>query len=451
MNKFLWGNSTSSMQTEGAFNEGGKGPSVYDVIETTKNSSDWKVAIDEYHRYEEDIELMAEMGVNCYRFQVSWSRIFPNGEGEVNEEGLLFYENLIDCLIENGIEPMICLYHFDMPLNLYNKYDGFSSRHVEEEFVKYGKLIVDRFHDKVKYWITFNEHNLYGLDMAFKIAGSKKEHNLENVYNIQHYTLLAHAKISNYIHDKYKDLKIGGMLAYSPYYPYSCNPEDVLIANQYDRFLNKLYIDIFVGRNYPKFFLNYLDCKNIEIDLLEEDLKEFDKLHSDFISFSYYQSQTIKSNGNDFNTLSLEQVIDNEFLDRSEWNWEIDPVGLRISMENIYEAANVPIFIIENGIGLREELPKNEFIEDDRRISYHDSHINEMKKAMKNDVDCIGYLGWGLIDIPSSSGDMNKRYGAIYVNRDNHDLKDLRRVKKKSFDYFKKIFNQDLLEEIEND
>ena len=188
MNKFLWGNSTSSMQTEGAYNEGGKGPSVYDIREATENTSDWKVAIDEYHRYEEDIKLMAEMGMNCYRFQISWSRVFPEGEGKVNEEGLAFYEKLIDKLIEYNIDPMICLYHFDMPLALYEKYDGFSSRHVKDEFVKYGKLLVDRFHQKVKYWITFNEHNLYTMDMGFKIAGSKKEHTLETV-SYTHLTL----------------------------------------------------------------------------------------------------------------------------------------------------------------------------------------------------------------------------------------------------------------------
>ena len=448
MDKFLWGNSTSSMQTEGAYNEGGKGPSVYDIRKASADKSDWKVAIDEYHRYEEDIKLMAEMGMNCYRFQISWSRIFPEGEGKVNEEGLKFYEDLIDTLINYDIEPMICLYHFDMPLALYEKYDGFSSRQVAKEFVKYGKLLVDRFHDKVKYWITFNEHNLYPMDMGFMIAGSKKDHTLENVYNIQHYTLLAHAKIANYIHDSYEDLKIGGMLAYSPYYPASSNPDDVLLADQYDRFLNKLYLDVFSGRNYPKFFLNYLKKNKLNIDISREDLEEFNKLYSDFMSFSYYQSQTVKADGKEFDTLKMDQIIDNKYLDRSEWNWEIDPVGLRISMEKIYQDANIPVFIIENGIGLREELPENEFIEDDKRIEYHDSHINEMKQAMKNGVDCIGYLGWGLIDILSSSGDMNKRYGAVYVNRDNHDLKDLRRIKKKSFDFFKTIFKKNLLEEI---
>ena len=166
------------------------------------------------------------------------------------------------------------------------------------------------------------------------------------------------------------------------------------------------------------------------------------------MSFSYYQSTTVKTNGKDFNTLEMNQVIDNEFVDRSEWNWEIDPIGLRISMENIYADSNIPVFIIENGLGVREKLPEDEFIEDDYRIKYHDDHIREMKNAMKNGVECIGYLGWGLIDIPSSSGDMEKRYGAVYVNRDNHDLKDLRRIKKKSFGYFQNTFNQKILEEI---
>ncbi|WP_282926346.1 glycoside hydrolase family 1 protein [Helcococcus kunzii] len=443
MSKFMWGNSTSSMQTEGAYNIGGKGKSVYDIIEATENSSDWKVAIDEYHRYEEDIKLMKEMGMNAYRFQISWSRIYPKGYGQVNEEGLEFYDNLIDCLIENEIEPIICLYHFDMPLELSEKYNGFSSRTVLNYFVEYGKTVIDRFNKKVKYWLTFNEQNIFSFDAAFRIAGSKKEHTLKNLYDIQHYAIISHAKIENYIRENYPDLKIGGMLAYAPFYPNSSNPKDILLAKNYDSFYNLVHLYLFTGKGYPEFFTKYLINKGIELDITTEDIEYLNKMKSDFISFSYYQSQTVKDDNYQFNPLDKQGLVDNKYLDRSEWNWEIDPDGLYISMRNIYDFCQIPLFIVENGIGIREKLPENEYIEDDTRIKYHKGHIEAMNKAINHGVQCIGYLGWGLIDILSSTGDMEKRYGAVFVNRTNNDLKDLRRIKKKSFNYLKKVFESD--------
>lgn len=440
INNFMWGNSTSSMQTEGAYNIGGKGKSVYDIREASENTSDWKVAIDEYHRYEEDIKLMKEMGMNAYRFQISWSRVFPKGYGEVNEEGLEFYDKLIDCLIENDIEPMICLYHFDMPLYLYENYNGFSSKKVVEYFFEYGKLLIDRYNKKVKYWITFNEHNLYSYEMAFLIAGSKLEHNLVNLYQIQFNTLVAHGKIEQYIHEKYKHLKIGGMLAYTTFYPKSSNPEDNYLRNMYDDFCNKVYLDVFSGKGYLNTFERYLENNNVTLDRNEEEIKILNNIQSDFISFSYYQSQTIEYRGKEFNPFDNSAFVDNTYVGRSEWNWEIDPEGLLIAMTDIYNRAQIPLFILENGIGIREELPESEFIEDDLRIQYHKDHFEAMIRAMENGVECIGYLGWGLIDILSSSGDMEKRYGAVFVNRTNHELRDLRRIKKKSFNYFKQVF-----------
>lgn len=437
---FMWGNSTSSMQTEGAYNIDGKGKSLYDLREATENSSDWKVAIDEYHRYEEDIKLMKEMGMNAYRFQISWSRVFPEGKGKVNIKGLEFYDKLINCLIENGIEPMICLYHFDMPLYLSEKYDGFSSKEVVDYFYEYGKLLVDRYNKKVKYWITFNEHNLYSYEMAFVIAGSKLEHNLKNLYQIQFNTLVAHAKIEHYIHNNYKDLKIGGMLAYTTFYPNSSKPEDNYLRNIYDDFCNKVFIDVFSGKGYLNTFEEYLKSNEIILERSDEENRLLKNIKSDFISFSYYQSQTVKYQGKEFNPFDNSALIDNKYLDRSQWNWEIDPKGLLIAMTDIYNRTQIPLFILENGIGIKEKLPENEFIEDDLRIQYHKEHIESMMEAIDKGVECIGYLGWGLIDILSSTGDMEKRYGAVFVNRTNHDLKDLRRIKKKSFKYLKQVF-----------
>ncbi|MDO4595115.1 MAG: glycoside hydrolase family 1 protein [Tissierellia bacterium] len=442
-NKFFWGNSTSSMQTEGAQESYGKGKSVYSTYKATENTSDWMVAIDEYHRYEEDFDLMKEMGVNCYRFQISWSRIFPKGYGEINEEGIEFYKNLIKALKIRNIEPMICLYHFDMPLYLAEKYDGFSSKFVKDKFVEFGRFLVDEFNEDVKYWMTFNEHNLYATDLAFKISGSSKENNLKNLYQIMHNTLVAHGEIAKYIHRNYEDLKIGGMLAYSSVYANSSNPKDILMAEKYDDFTNKLFLDVFNMKGYPRFFNQYLRNNGIDLEIDEDELDIINSIESDFLSFSYYQSTTIKNNGNidNFNIFNSEMIVDNKYLNRSSWNWEIDPIGLRIAMNRIYNYTKIPLFITENGIGLKEKLPENEFIEDDERIDYHREHIKNMIKAMEIDgVENIGYLAWGLIDILSSSGNMEKRYGAVYVNRGNHDLKDLRRIPKKSFKFFKKVF-----------
>lgn len=444
--KFLWGNSVSCMQTEGAYNIDGKGKSVYDIIEETKDKSDWKVAIDEYHRYKEDIEIMKKMGVNCYRFQISWSRVYPNGFGEINDKAVSYYNDLIDCLIENDITPMICLYHFDMPLSLSKDYDGFSSKFVTEKFIEYGKKMVDLFSEKVKYWITFNEHNLYATNLAFQISGSNVKKDYTNLYQIEHNVIYAHSAISNYINRNYSDVKIGGMLAYTKFYPNSSSPYDNYLTMQYDKFLNKLFLDLYIGRGYPTYFKRYLKDRNVELDITDYEINEINNTKSDFIAFSYYRSAVVDSKNKfmEYDALKGDDFIDNKYLQRNEWNWEIDPLGLRILSNDIYYYTKTPLFIIENGIGLREELDKNGHIEDDLRIKYHKDHIQNMKDAIEKDgVEYIGYLGWGLIDILSSSGDMEKRYGAVYVNRGNHDLRDLKRIPKKSFEWFKKAFESD--------
>lgn len=249
-NGFLWGNSTSSMQTEGGWNEGGKGKSVYDDRPASKDASDWHVAIDDYHRYDEDIKLMADQGMNAYRFQISWSRVCPTGDGDFNEEGIKFYSDLIDKLIKAGITPMICLYHFDMPLALAEKYNGFASRHVVEAFVRYGKKMVDEFAKRVPYWITFNEQNLYFMPDAYRIAGDLDgERSDSALYTISHHVMVAHAEVANYLHE-HSNAKIGGMLAYSEVYPASSNPRDILYARQIDEFFNKNLLDVFINGQY---------------------------------------------------------------------------------------------------------------------------------------------------------------------------------------------------------
>ena len=443
---FFWGNSVSSMQTEGAWNEDGKGLSVYDIRQPSANTSDWHVAIDEYHRYKEDLDIMKEMNMNMYRIQISWSRVCPDGDGAFNEKGIEFYDHLIDAMLERGIEPMVCLYHFDMPLKLAQAYNGFISKHVVNAFIRFGKKMIDHFSDRVKYWIVFNEHNLYFQDEVFNISGYQSGNkSLTDMYTIFHHTMMCHIKLANYIHENYTDVKIGGMLAYQQIYPQTSKPEDVWAAKQVQEFLNFNIYDADTGRGYSPEVLQYAKNNDIDMDITEEDIADMKKAQADFLAFSYYSSWVLSSDhllkGEAPNRYLLQGGVPAKYVKTNEWGWAIDPLGFRNAITTMYNHYHIPIFPIENGIGLREKWDGQHMIQDDQRINYHQEHIKAMKDAIFLDgAQVLGYLGWGLIDIPSSQGDMEKRYGAVYVNRSNHDVKDLKRVPKKSFYWFQKTF-----------
>lgn len=445
--KFFWGDSSSSMQTEGARKEGGKGLSVYDVREATETTSDWKHGIDRYHRYEEDLDLMQEMGMNFYRFQTSWSRVNPTGDGAFNEEGLLFYDHYIDAMLKRNIEPMLCLYHFDMPLHLAQNYDGFMSKHVVDAFVEYGKKMVDRYKNKVKYWVTFNEQNLYSTPLALLYGGTlNTENTTDNIHQIAHNIMVAHAKIANYIHET-TDGQIGGMLAYSNMYPATNHPKDVLIAREWDEFINQNLLDAFCGRSYSKQVLTF-EKQYLNVDMTEEELTEIGRLTSDYLAFSYYCTGSISHKNIPADVAPNYYLtygeVENPFVSMNDWNLGIDPLGFRDIINKMYQKYNLPIFPVENGIGTQENWDGHTPIEDDYRIYYHEQHIKAMKDAMSIDgCEVLGYLGWGLIDLPSSKGDMEKRYGMVYVNRGNHDLRDMKRIPKKSFYWFKEFLQKE--------
>lgn len=444
MTKFFWGNSVSSMQTEGGWNEGGKSPSVYDIREATEDSSDWKFANDNYHNFEEDLDLIQDLGMNMYRFQISWSRVMKDGDGAVNEEGIAYYERFIDGLIERGIEPMICLYHFDMPLHLAEKYNGLVSKEVLGAFIRYGKEMIDRFANKVKYWIVFNEQNLYHVPAAFRIGGYLKgDETADELYQILHNVMVAHASVANYLHEK-SDAQIGGMLAYSEVYPATSKPEDILVARKHDEFVNYTLLDAYTKGTYSKEMMHYVEQNQIDMNILPGELETIKAQKNDFISFSYYASSTISAEKIPEHTVPNLYLnhggVENPHLDKTEWNWQIDPLGFRDVMNKLYQRYQLPIFPIENGIGVKEEWDGQNPIDDSYRIDYHKQHLLAMYDAINIDgVEVMGYLGWGLIDILSSQGDMRKRYGLVYVNRDNHDLKDMKRVPKKSYHWFKEV------------
>lgn len=445
---FFWGNSVSSMQTEGAWDVEGKGLSVYDVRPATEITMDWHDAIDEYHRYDEDLDLMQALHMNMYRIQISWSRVNPEGDGEFNKAGIAFYDRLIDAMLARGITPMICLYHFDMPLALAKRENGFMSRHTVAAFVRFGQKIIDHFADRVKYWITFNEHNLYFTDEVFQISGyTQGERSLDDMYTIFHHTMLAHAQIDAYIHEHYADVKIGGMLAYAATYPATAKPNDVFYTRKLDEFLNNNLNDAYTTGHYSHEVLTYIEQQGINADMQDADTAILAKMNADFLAFSYYRTDTLNADkipaGTPPNRYLNFANEKNRFLDSNEWDWTIDPLGFRNVIASIYARYQIPVFPIENGIGLRENWDGQHMIMDDQRIDYHEAHIKAMKDAMFIDgAQVLGYLGWGLIDIPSSHADMEKRYGMVYVNRSNHDLKDLKRVPKKSFYWFQKFLEK---------
>lgn len=447
-NGFLWGGSVSSMQTEGAWNEDGKGLSIYDVKPVPEGLSDWKVATDFYHRYEEDIKLMAEMGFTCYRFSISWSRVFPEGDGELNKAGLAFYDRVVDCLLANGIEPMICLYHFDMPLHLQNTYDGWMSRHTMDAFVRYAETVIRHFAGRVKYYIPYNEQNVYSfLPASAGPDGSRISDPLEverRRYQIAHHMLVAGAAAVKAVRRYSPESKIGGMVNYIPMYPATCNPADVLAAKKAARSYVMQTVDELASGCYPADLLAEWASHGTMPVIADGDLDLMAQNTYDFIAHSYYVSLTVSADAGDsvFKLLmgAFAGTARNPYLKQSEWGWTIDPIGIRVTVDELWHQAHLPVFTIECGLGVREEADQNGYVDDIYRIEYLREHIDALSKAVSEDgVDLMGFLTWGPMDILSSQGDMDKRYGFIYVDRTNTDLRTLSRSKKRSFNWFKKV------------
>lgn len=445
---FLWGGAVTSFQTEGAWNESGKGPSIVDARPVKEGQSDWKVAVDFYHRYKEDIALFKELGFNAYRTSISWSRIFPDGEGEVNEQGLQFYDDLFDEMLANGIQPVITLYHFDLPLALAEKYNGFASRKVVDLFDHYARTVFKRFGQKVKYWLTFNEQNLVLTNPEFwgvTIDGAENEEALR--YQVTHNAFMAHAKAVKALHELVPGGQMAGMVTYMATYPHTCKPEDAIANMKTKELLVDFYFDVFAYGEYPSYVTSNLERKGIMPVFEDGDAALLKANTVDYLSISYYQSQTVSAELMSGNNL-FEGITPNPNLAANDWGWAIDPIGLRVCLKDMYARYRLPIFITENGLGVREELNENNTVEDDYRIEYLREHIKQMKQAMEEGVNVFGYLTWGSTDLISSGGQFEKRYGFIFVNRGETDLKDLKRYKKKSFDWYKRVIatNGDVLE-----
>ena len=463
---FLWGGATAANQFEGGWNVDGKGSSTSDILTAGTHTIPRKItketidglnypsheAIDFYHRYKEDIKLFAEMGFKVFRMSIAWTRIFPNGDDkEPNEAGLKFYDDVFDELKKYNIEPLVTISHYEMPFNLTKKYNGWASRNVIDFFVNYCNVIFNRYKDKVKYWLTFNEINCGTMPMGgylgLGILNEGTEDFLHQNDNKQirfqalHHQFVASAKAVKLGHSINKDFKIGCMIAHMTTYPYTCNPDDILLAQRKNQLSNDFCGDVHVRGEYPFFAKRYFEENNIVLDITEEDKKILKEGTVDYYTFSYYMSNCESASGDEDKTSgNLLGGIKNPYLEASDWGWQIDPKGLRYTLNELYGRYNIPLMVVENGLGAFDKVEEDGSINDDYRIEYLKDHIIQMQEAVKDGVDLTGYTPWGCIDLVSAStGEMEKRYGFIYVDKDNAGEGTLDRKKKKSFEWYKNV------------
>ncbi|MGN0295239.1 MAG: 6-phospho-beta-glucosidase [Lachnospiraceae bacterium] len=463
---FLWGGAVAAHQLEGGWNKGGKGPSVSDVLTGGANGVARRItdgvipgeyypnheAIDFYGNYKKDIALFAEMGFKCFRTSIAWTRIFPNGdETEPNEEGLKFYDDLFDELLKYNIEPVITLSHFEMPWHLAREYGGWMNRKVVDFFVHYAVTVMERYKNKVKYWMTFNEINnqsntdndIFGWTNS-GVRFSEFENKKEAMYQVAHNELVASALVVKKGHEINPDMQIGCMCSFVPFYPYSCNPDDMMLANEcmHERFH---FADTHVRGHYPAYTLKEWEREGYHIQMEPGDLEILAEGKVDYLGFSYYMTNVVKADVCNDTSESTDgsnpHSVKNPYVKASDWGWQIDPVGLRYALNVLYERYEIPLFIVENGFGAIDVLNEDTTCDDSYRIDYLKAHIEEMKKAVLYDgVDLMGYTPWGCIDLVSfTTGELKKRYGFIYVDKNDDGTGDGARYKKKSFDWYKHV------------
>lgn len=454
---FLWGGAVAANQCEGAYLEDGKGLSVQDILPGGLRGKRSEVptqenlklkGIDFYHRYKEDIALFAEMGFKVFRTSIAWSRIFPQGdETEPNEAGLRFYDNLFDECHKYGIEPLITLSHYETPLMLARKYNGWCSRELVGFYERYVRCVFDRYRDRVKYWLTFNEINslLHAPFMSGAINTPEEEVTEQMLYQAVHHELVASARAVRICHEMLPGAKIGCMILSGATYPLTPNPDDVIATMLKDR--DTLFFgDVQVRGKYPAYILRYFERQGIKIQMEPGDLEEL--THGvDFVSFSYYSSttQTVDPDYQDKTTGNLMKGFKNPYLKATKWGWQIDPQGLRYTLNKLYERYEKPLFIVENGMGAEDVLTDDGkgglTVYDDYRISYMNDHLVQVRKAILEDgVELMGYTSWGCIDLIScSTAEMSKRYGFLYVDRNNDGTGTLARYKKQSFHWYQEV------------
>lgn len=462
--EFLWGGATAANQCEGAYQEDGRGLANVDTIPYGEDRFPVMLglkkmlecdiehfypshdAIDFYHRYQEDIKLFAEMNMKCYRFSIAWTRIFPNGDDEtLNEKGLDFYEAVVDECLKYGIEPLITICHFDAPIALIKKYGGWKDRRMIDAFMKLCHALFTRLNGKVKYWLTFNEINML-LHLPFMGAGiyfEEGEDKNQVLYTAAHHELVASAKAVKLAHEMMPNAMVGCMLAAGQFYPYSCHPQDVYKGMERDRD-NYFFIDVQARGEYPVWAIKRMEKLGVNIDITSEDTKLLQEGTVDFISFSYYASRCVSAdpeiNKQNAKGNAVFSAVKNPYLKASEWGWQIDPLGLRITCNTLYDRYQKPLFIVENGLGANDTV-EEDGIHDTYRIDYMREHIKAMDAVINEDgLPLLGCTFWGIIDlISASTGEIKKRYGTIYVDKQVDGSGNLERKKKDSFVWYQKV------------
>lgn len=446
---FLWGASTSAYQAEGAYNEDGKGLSVQD-LHHPKDIADFKIASDHYHHFKEDVQMMAELGLKAYRFSIAWTRIIPDGDGEINKAGIDFYNALIDELCAYHIEPVVTMYHFDLPLALHEK-GGWANRHTIDAFVRYARILFENFGDRVKYWLTINEQNVMINHPNAMNPGrlpSKKE-----LYQQCHNMFVASAKATLLCHEMIENGKIGPAPNITAIYPETCKPEDIIAADNWESIRCWLYLDMAVYGRYNNLVWSYLEDHMLTPEIEEGDMDLLAQAKPDYLGINYYATATVagpKNDGTDCQARNGDQQIiigeegvyraaSNQYLETTEYGWMIDSIGLRVTLRRIYDHYHMPILITENGIGAKDELAKDGKIHDHYRIDYLQRHFHQAQLAITDGVDLIGYCPWSFMDLVSTHQGYGKRYGFVFIDRDEKNIKQLKRIKKDSFYWYRDI------------
>lgn len=460
---FLWGSASAAYQIEGAWNEDGKGPSVWDeyvrIPGTTFEGTNGNVAVDHYHRYKEDVKLMAEQGLKAYRFSVAWTRILPTGKGEINEAGLLFYDHLINELLAYNIEPVLTIYHWDIPQALFDEYGGWESRQVIEDFTNYAKILFKRFGDRVKYWVSLNEQNIF-VGMGYGSAlHPPKVQDMKRMYQVNHIANLANASVINAFHELVPNGKIGPSFAYTPHYPIDTDPKNVLAADDAEELNSYFWMDVYANGRYPASTFKNLQEKGLAPDIESGDMALLRSAKPDFMGVNYYQSATVAYNPLDGVTQSSEmnttgkkgssketgvpgsyKKVVNPFVKTTNWDWTIDPAGLRIALRRISGRYDLPILITENGLGEFDKL-ENGKINDTYRIDYLEAHVSAIRDAISDGVTVIGYCTWSFTDLLSWLNGYQKRYGFVYIDRDISDAAPMTRIPKESYYWYKHVID----------
>lgn len=456
---FFWGASSAAWQVEGAVNEDGRTPAVIDLNSQTKKPfADNSIASDHYHHYKEDVALMKEAGFTSYRFSIAWPRIYPDNSGVPNQKGIDFYNHLIDELKANGIEPIVTLYHYDMPVWVDKEYNGWYGRGIVDAFDQYVRTCFKEFGDRVKYWLSINEQNMQIVYGEWLGVCKNKDTWFADQWKVNHIMNLCHAKAVIACHELVPDGKIGPVPGMVPIYSNTGNPMDQIARLNAEEFTEKIWNDFYVHQKYSNFIINYWKENNIDPDIRPEDQELFNQAKIDYFGVNCYRSNTAaeakvdeKPQAYELNKLGIKgnlkfpvvpgeyKLVYNDYVQYTDWDWEIDPVAMRYVLRDMWNLYHLPMIITENGYGAHEDVDENGEVNDVERIEFLKNQIYQVGLAIQDGVQVIGYNPWSFTDLLSTGNGMAKRYGLVFINRTDDDLRDISRIKKASFYWYSKL------------